>query len=103
MLQGIAVIKKPDQIQISNPGDFRIDIETAKSGGVSDPRNTTLMKMFNLIDIGERAGSGIPNIYDVWKKQKWNTPVLSEAFDPERINLILPINSIEKVTIKRRR
>lgn len=102
MLKGIVVIKKQDRIQISNPGDFRIDIETAKSG-VSNPRNTTLMKMFNLINIGERAGSGIPNIYDVWKKQKWNTPVLSEAFDPERINLILPINSIGKVTIKRRR
>jgi len=99
--QGIVVIKKQDQIQISNPGGFRIDIETAKSGGVSDPRNTTLMKMFNLIDIGERAGSGIPNIYDVWKKQKWNTPVLSESFDPERINLILPINSIKKATIKK--
>lgn len=98
--QGIVVIKKQDQIQISNPGGFRIDIETAKSGGVSDPRNTTLMKMFNLIDIGERAGSGIPNIYDVWEKQKWNTPVLSEAFEPERINLVLPVNNIGKVTIK---
>ena len=30
--QGIVVIKKQDQIQISNLGDFRIDIETAKSG-----------------------------------------------------------------------
>lgn len=56
--------------------------------------------MYKLIDIGERAGSGIPNIYDVWKKQKWNAPVLTEAFEPERIELVLPINIIEKVTIK---
>nr|DAE44171.1 MAG TPA: Putative ATP-dependent DNA helicase recG C-terminal [Caudoviricetes sp.] len=36
------------------------------------PRNTALMKVLNLIDIAERAGSGIPNIYSVWKKQKLN-------------------------------
>ena len=36
-------------------------------GGVSDPRNRGLMKMFNLIDIGERAGSGIPKIFNIWK------------------------------------
>ncbi len=100
--QGIVIIKQQNQIKMSNPGGFRIDIETAKSGGVSDPRNTNLMKMFNLIDIGERAGSGIPNIYDVWEKQNWEEPVLFETFEPERINLVLPINNLgeEKVTIK---
>lgn len=84
--QGIVIIKRREQIQLSNPGGFRIDIETAKSGGVSDPRNTALMKMFNLIDIGERAGSGIPNIYDVWKKQKWNAPVLTEALKRKELS-----------------
>ena len=29
-------------------------------GGESAPRNKSLMKMFNLINIGERAGSGVP-------------------------------------------
>ncbi len=27
-----------------------------RKGGISDPRNKILMKMFNLINIGERAG-----------------------------------------------
>lgn len=66
--QGLVIIKKKDVITFSNPGNFRIDIEDAKSGGVSDPRNTTLIKMFNLIDIGERAGSVIPNIYKIWDR-----------------------------------
>ncbi len=34
-----------------------------RKGGESDPRNKALMKMFNLINIGERAGSGVPNIF----------------------------------------
>ena len=36
-------------------------------GGESNPRNKALMKMFNLINIGERAGSGVPNIFNVWQ------------------------------------
>ncbi len=89
--QGLVIIKKKDVITFSNPGGFRIDVETAKSGGVSDPRNSTLIKMFNLIDVGERAGSGIPNIFSVWKKQGWYAPVISESFEPDRITLSLTL------------
>ena len=91
--QGLVVIKRKDMISIANPGAFRIELETAKSGGVSDPRNTALMKMFNLINIGERAGSGIPNIYAVWRKQGWNLPEIEEQFDPERTVVILPFQT----------
>lgn len=45
--------------------------------------------MFNLVDIGERAGSGIPNIFSVWKKQGWIAPEISETFEPERITVRL--------------
>lgn len=36
-----------------------------------DPRNKSLMKMFNLINIGECAGSGVPNIFNVWADEGW--------------------------------
>ena len=84
------IVKTKNGITISNPGGFRIDLDEAKSGGISDPRNTTLIKMFNLINIGERAGSGIPNIYNVWKKQGWQEPRIAESFEPARIMLTLP-------------
>lgn len=92
--QGLVVIKRKDGITFSNPGAFRIELETAKSGGISDPRNTALMKMFNLINIGERAGSGIPNIYGVWQKQGWKIPEIEEQFEPERTTLRLPFEKI---------
>lgn len=100
--QGLVIIKKKDQITLSNPGGFRIDVETAKSGGVSDPRNSALIKMFNLVNIGERAGSGIPNIFSVWKKQGWTMPEFIESFEPDRITLSLTIGKIDdkKPTIK---
>ena len=87
--QGIVIVKQTDKITLSNPGGFRIDVETAKSGGVSDPRNSGLIRMFNLIDVGERTGSGIPHIFNVWNKQGWPAPVITESFDPERITLSL--------------
>ena len=92
--QGLVVVRKKNEITFSNPGSFRLDVELAKSGGVSDPRNTALIKMFNLISIGERAGSGIPNIFSVWKKQGWEMPSIEESFEPERIVLTLPLEKI---------
>lgn len=89
--QGVVVIKSKDAISFSNPGGFRIEIDAAKSGGVSDPRNSTMLKMFNLINIGERAGSGIPNIMSVWRMQKWSEPTIIQTFEPERTTLTLSI------------
>ena len=58
-------------------------------GGVSDPRNKTLMKMFNLINIGERAGSGVPNIFSIWNDEGYEEPVIEEQFAPDRTILSL--------------
>lgn len=97
--QGLVIIKKKDVITFSNPGNFRIAIEDAKSGGISDPRNTTLIKMFNLIDIGERAGSGIPNIYSIWDKQGWEAPIITENFEPARITMSLSVSNDDTVIV----
>lgn len=100
--QGIVIIRRKDSFSFSNPGSFRIDVETAKSGGISDPRNAALIKMFNMVDIGERAGSGIPNIFNVWRKQGWPAPEISENIEPERTTLSLEIKktSDKKQAIK---
>ena len=87
--QGIVIEKTPESFSFSNPGGFRVDVEAAISGGISDPRNAVLIKMFNLINIGERAGSGIPNIFRIWNKEGWPAPVIRESFDPERITVSL--------------
>ena len=71
-------------------------------GGESDPRNKALMKMFNLINIGERAGSGVPNIFNVWADEGWEEPVIEERFDPDRTVLSLSFKKSDdkKPTIK---
>lgn len=105
--RGVVIIKKPKLITMANPGNMRIELDTAVSGGVSDPRNSTLLKMFNFIDIGERAGSGIPNIYSVWKAEGWASPSYDEQMNPDRTILSLPLSpekaGDKKQAIKNRR
>ena len=67
-------------------------------GGESDPRNKALMKMFNFINIGERAGSGVPNIFNVWADEGWEEPVIEERFDPDRT--ILSLSFVKKQASK---
>ncbi len=90
--RGVVVIRSIETLDISNPGGFRIPIETALSGGVSDPRNATLLKMFNLIDVGERTGSGIPLIRETWRQMNWPEISAKEEVGPERtvVRLQLP-------------
>lgn len=95
---GVLIIKENDKIILENPGYIRLGKEQMRRGGKSDPRNKSLMKMFNLIDIGEHAGSGVPNIFNVWEDEDWEEPVIEESFDPDRTSLILKF--IKKQAIK---
>ena len=61
-----------------------------------------ILKFFNLIDIGERSGSGIPSIFSVWKGQGFYEPKIVESFESERIKLQLDFKktAIKKSAIK---
>lgn len=89
--RSLVIQKWPDKIRIANPGAFRINVQEALVGGVSDPRNELLIKMFNLINVGERAGSGLPSIRTVWQEQGWQEPEIVESFNPDRTTLLLPL------------
>lgn len=89
----------PDRIRIANPSAFRINVQEALVGGASDPRNESLIKMFNLINVGERADSGLPSIRTVWQKQGWQEPEIVESFNPDRTTLVLPLGA-NKVAVK---
>ena len=95
---GVTIIKEDDKLTLENPGYIRLGKEQMRRGGKSDPRNKSLMKMFNLIDIGEHAGSGVPNIFNVWEEEGWEEPIIEESFEPDRTSLTLKF--IEKQAIK---
>ena len=49
----------------------------------------SIMKMFNMINIGERAGSGVTNIFQTWDAAEWISPVVEEQFNSDRTILRL--------------
>lgn len=97
-VRGVVIRKEPDKIIFANPGYIRTGKNQMRLGGESDPRNKSLMKMFNLINIGERAGSGVPNIFNVWEDEGFIEPKIEERFDPDRTVLSLPF--VKKATEK---
>ncbi len=96
--RGIVIRKDAESIVMENPGSIRTGKTQMLKGGISDPRNKSLMKMFNLIGIGERAGSGVPDIYSVWEDQGWEPPEVIEEYGPDRT--ILKLSFVKKVLIK---
>lgn len=89
--RGIVCVWREDALVLANPGDFRIPIEKAMQPGESDPRNATMLKMFSMIDAGERAGSGISKILHGWKEAGYATPFYEEEYGPDRTILTLPL------------
>ena len=50
--------------------------------------------MFSMINVGERAGSGVPNILQIWNSEDWIELVIDEQFNPDRT--ILKLSYIKK-------
>ncbi len=86
---GIAVSLSRKGIVLSNPGSFRIGLDSALSGGRSDVRNMEMLHMFNLVRERESAGRGIPHILHAWKERGWKEPEFTENFNPDEIVLYL--------------
>ncbi len=61
---------------------------------ISDCRNRNLQKMFQLIGLGEQAGSGFPKIYRNWNLQHWREPVLEERYESNQTVFILKMISL---------
>ena len=80
--KGMVCLWEEDRLTIANPGDFRMEVEIAKRPGESDPRNETLLRMFSLAEIGERAGSGMGIIYEGWADAGLAEPMYEEQFGP---------------------
>ena len=89
--RGIVIDKEFRKISISNPGTFRISVDEAIAGGISDARNGRIFNMFSLINVGERSGTGLCDVYNIWEDSGFRRPELIETVDPDRITLTLEI------------
>jgi predicted HTH transcriptional regulator len=89
--RGIVIEKKRHEIKIVNPGICRPEITEIFEGNVSDPRNPILFKMFAMINLCERSGSGVFNLVKLWEKAGWKKPNMHTDFDNDRTTLTIPV------------
>ncbi|MBR0085892.1 MAG: AAA family ATPase, partial [Lachnospiraceae bacterium] len=88
--KSVAVRVSEDEIIFINPGEFCIEVDEAKENGISAPRNAAVMKMFNLIGVGNGSGSGLQSIYITWKSLGFPEPVIMEDLKEHVTRLIMP-------------
>lgn len=95
--RGVVISKNKDGFTFANPGGMRISKSEAIEGGVSDPRNSTILKFFSLIRFGERAGSGLNGIMHVWKKvYHTEANIIEQTNEAARTILTLPYDGHEQ-------
>lgn len=88
---GTAVIRYDNRATFTNAGSLLLPAEVAMGGGVSEVRNPTIMKMFNFIGIGEKAGSGFDAMRQGCDWAGLEHPILAETFEPSRTILTFPL------------
>lgn len=96
--RGVVCVWNDEAITIANPGDFRMPIEEARKPGSTDPRNEAMMRMFAMVEIGERAGSGMDKIFGGWEWAGYEAPSYDVAFGPDRTTLTLPLVSADSTS-----
>ena len=96
--RGIVIEKTFRHITFANPGALRLPKDIAIAGGTSDARNDVLFTLFALVEIGEKLGTGLCQLFALWKEHGWPEPELQEQFDPERTLLVLDYNDAEDAT-----
>ena len=96
--RGIVIEKQAQTITFANPGIFRVNKAVAVEGGTSDARNSHIFNIFALVDIGERSGTGLADLYGHWKKNNLPAPVITEEYDPDRVKITVYTDSDQDPT-----
>ncbi|MFC4183607.1 ATP-binding protein [Saccharococcus thermophilus] len=86
---GIIIEKENGIFRFANPGLFRIPVDSALSGHMSNLRNPNLFKMFILIGLCKRAGFGLRHIAATWNDRRWKQPEFIQHSNPERTIVVL--------------
>ena len=92
----LKISRTKNQISFRNSGKMMVGISKAILGGISKPRNKSIISFFRRIGIADRTGSGIPLIFEATKKNSFNDPKLTENPLPEE-NTLLIISFIPKI------
>ena len=85
--RGVRIETRPGRLVAHNPGRFRVTLSEAESGGHSDPRNETILRMLNYIGKAERVGSGVRNVFRICGNLGLEPPRIEESYTPDSVTV----------------
>jgi ATP-dependent DNA helicase RecG len=92
----LEVIRDSHSIKFINNGKPLLPISVIVRGGASRPRNPTILAAFRRIGAAERAGTGVPKIFDACERNLFPTPWFSESGSPlEQTTLTISFVSVK--------
>lgn len=97
-LPGIVIKRTYDNVAFINSGDIPVGIKQAIEGGVTNPLNKNIMNYFRLLQVSDRAGSGIPSIFEMCRSYGFLKPILAVESNPKRTTLIIHFAQLNQKT-----
>jgi ATP-dependent DNA helicase RecG len=101
LADGLLILNEGDRILFRNPGRIKVGLEQAIHGGKSNPRNVGVITLFRLIGVADKAGTGIPKIFQTAKNFSLPTPLLEENACPEETNLTFFLTTLNNADLAR--
>ncbi|WP_294705418.1 RNA-binding domain-containing protein [uncultured Fusobacterium sp.] len=74
----LKIVKYSNYFEFQNPGGLKISKMEFFNGGFSKPRNENIEFLFRMINLCERAGTGIPKILKVTHERKFKFPEIED-------------------------
>jgi predicted HTH transcriptional regulator len=85
----LLLVATPREMLFRNSGKPYISVDDMIAGGMSEPRNTEIMRFFRLLRFSQRTGYGVSNIYSAMREYGYPTPSLNVHSSPDCTELRL--------------
>ncbi len=76
--EAVKITRYPNYFEFENPGSLRISRQEFFRGEHSKPRNHIIQDIFRLLNLCERAGSGVPKILKAVREKSYKYPDIEE-------------------------
>ena len=89
---GIRIIKRPEGLKFINPGTLLVNKEAlfTELEQISICRNKNLQRMFQILGVVDKAGSGVEKMTKGWFETCMAVPTVEETLNPPRVVWELP-------------
>ncbi|MCM3773392.1 transcriptional regulator [Priestia aryabhattai] len=93
---GVILEKQPSYYVFSNPGLLLVPSDSVFSNTVSQLRNPNIVKLFSLLGLCERSGSGLKKVKQNWSLHHYKTPAIDQDASMHRTVVTLSLSTQER-------